>query len=547
MKISWMAVLALILFSVPSAAAISPPDVTFIPEKISANSSFILIADPHAATGESVSVKWVVYGIENGYGSIPFTGTRHVCYFSNTDTQNTCGPNIFSASSHGVPYEMQINATNQYLQTESTFLNVDVGGIAINSQISVSGTNVYIKAWPQGEISGTVSYKAYESAGLSVVQSGSLVKNDQIAGYTTNITLSSGEYYIAFSAASSTDFGGGVSRVVVGGSGGLTEIQADSIVYKPFINAGQEFNIETFKITNLGTDNLTSLSISVPSEISNYLSITLKKTTMEPNESVYMTVTIHNIQESINFTTSVSLLSGTTIIKEIPVDLKITVMTSGGGCEGKDDKDDCMGGICCGGVCRTGGAECCSAADCDSYAGETCSTEYKCVPSVTPGECDGQIDKTECTNGICCSGACITGGECCSTSDCGYGEECSISYICTASTGECEGQADGMGCSSGFCCSGYCQQCCTDGNCNTAAGETCSTDGYCTSGTTPGGGIDVITIALIIGGVVAAAVVGFFVFQKFVKKKGGKEGDAEFDEGGGKEEEEDEFSDEDFY
>ena len=551
MKIFWIAALALILLSAPLAAAISPPTVTFIPEDISANSSFILIADPHAASDESVSVKWVVYGVENGYGSIPFTGSRFVCYFSDTDTQNTCGPNIFPGPSYGVPYEMQINASNQYEQTESTFLNVDVGGIPINSEISVSGGNVYIKAWAGAGISGTISYKVYDTAGLSVVQSGSLVPNYQTFGYTTNITLPAGEYYIAFSAASATDFGGGGSRVVVGGGpGGITGVQADSIVYNPVLTTpGQPFTIETFKITNIGTGNLTGLSITLDSNISSYLTITPKKTTMEPNESVYLTVSLHDVQSSMNITTFAKLLSGTTEIKQIPVELRISVIPpAGGSCEGKNDKDLCLGGICCGGQCRIGGAECCSTLDCAT--GEECSAAYKCVQSIPQGECSGQADMAACTGGICCSATCITGAECCTSSDCNTeaGETCSFSYICTAPvTNECDGQTDGTQCSSGFCCSGYCQQCCTNQNCDTAAGETCSSDGYCTPGTTPSGGIDVTTIALIIGGVAAAAVVGFFVFQKFVKKKGGKEGDAEFDEGGSKEEEEDEFSDEDFY
>jgi hypothetical protein len=549
MKISLVAALALILVSIPFAGAISPPTVTFIPEKISIDSSFIMIADPHPLPSEPVvTVRFIAFGT-SGFGLIPFNGNKYVCYFSNTDSGSNCGMNFFPGPSYGVPYEIEVNASTPDPdgQTESTFLEVEVGGIPISSEISVYGSNVYIKAWAGANISGTISYKVYESAGLSVVQSGSLVKNNQIFGYSTNITLSSGEYYIAFSAASATDFGGGVSRVVVGsGPAGSSEVQADSIVYSPVINPGQEFSIETFRITNLGTDNLTSLSITVPSQISTYLTITPKKTTIEPNESVYMTVTIRSVQSSMNISTFATLLSGSTEIKQIPVELRISVIGSTGTCEGKNDKELCMGGICCGGVCRTGGAECCSTLDC-GY-GEECSSVYKCVQSVTPGECSGMSDMAACTGGICCLGTCIAGGECCTSMDCGYGEECSYSYICTASvTNECEGQSDGTACSSGYCCSGYCQECCTSMDC-TGAGEICS-GGMCMvsdNGGTTSPGIDVTTIALIAGGVVAAAVVGFFVFQKFVKKKG-KEGDEDFDEGGGKEEEEDEFSDEDFY
>jgi len=543
----WIAALALIFVFIPTAGAIMPPDVTFIPDQISVNSSFIMIADPHASAGESVSVKWVVYGIENGYGSIPFTGTRYVCYFSNTDMQNTCGPNIFTYPSMGVPYEMQINASNQYGQTESTSLNMSIGGIPIKSEIIVSGSNVYIKAWAGGPISGAISYKVYDSAALSMIKSGAMVYNVNIYGYTANITLSNGEYYIAFTASSSTDFGGGVSRVVVGGGGtipGVPDVKADSIIYNPVINPNQEFKIETFKITNLGADNLTALSISVPQEISTYLSITPKKSSLEPNESTYMTVILRNIQSSANISTFATLLSGSQEIKQIPVELRISVIGAQDptSCAGKSDMALCLGGICCGQICRTGGAQCCSNSDCPS--GQECSSDFKCTGTIPQNECQGKSDMSSCTGGICCSGTCITGGECCSSSDCtGAGETCSYSNMCISSpANECEGKADGTVCSTGYCCSGECRECCTNVDCT--GGKTCS-GGICTGGTVPSGGIDIVTIALIGGGVAAAAVVGFFLFKKFVKKKSKDEGEEKFEEGGG--EEEDEFSDEDFY
>jgi len=545
MKISWIVALALIFVSVPSAGAILPPDVTFIPDQISANSSFIIIADPHASSGESVSVKWVVYGVEYGYWSINFVGNKYVCYFSNTDTPNICGPNMFPAPSYGVPYETDVIAVNQNNQNQTTSVNVSVGGIPIRSEISITGNNIYIKAWAGNPISGTISYKVYDSAGLNMVKSGTMIKNDLIFGYTTNITLSNGEYYIAFTASSSTDFGGGVSRVVVGGgSTGSTDVKADSIAYSPVINPNQEFRIETFKITNLGAENLTGLSISVPQQISNYLTITPKKSSLEPNESTYMTVTLHNIQSSANISTFATLLSGPTEIKQIPVELRISVI--GGinpeSCVGKTDMTLCLGGICCGQICRTGGAQCCSSSDCPS--GQTCSSDFKCTTSVTPGECEGKSDMTTCTGGVCCSGLCITGGECCTDSDCSIGETCSFINICEAQpANECDGKSEGASCSAGYCCSGECQECCTSADCT--GGKTCS-DGICTGGTVPSdGGIDIMTIALIGGGVAAAAVVGFFLFKKF-RKRGGKEGEEDFEEGGD-EKEEDEFSDEDFY
>ncbi|MCJ7816690.1 MAG: hypothetical protein MUP55_02425 [Candidatus Aenigmarchaeota archaeon] len=547
MKISWIVALALIFVSVPTARAISPPDVTFIPSQISVNSSFLMLADPHPLTGEYPTVNWVIFGInEYSYGGTQKAGNKWICFFSKI---SDCTSILFPSPSYDVPYVMQVNAQLDPAHVENNTINVSVGGIAINTNIVITGANVYISAWSipsKQETVGPISYKVYTSDTFDVIKNGIMTYNPNLWGYTTNITLQNGQYYIAFTANSASDFGGGVSRVVVGGgSTGSTDVKADSIVYSPVINPGQEFKIETFKITNLGTDNLTALSISVPQQISSYLTITPKKTFLEPNESTYMTVTLHNIQSSANISTFATLLSGSTEIKQIPVELRISVI--GGinpeSCVGKTDMTLCLGGICCGQICRTGGAQCCSSSDCPS--GQTCSSDFKCTTSVTPGECEGKSDMETCTGGVCCSGSCITGGECCTDSDCSIGETCSYINICEAQPpDECDGKSEGASCSAGYCCSGYCQECCTSADCT--GGKTCS-DGICTGDIepTPGGGIDIMTIALIGGGVAAAAVVGFFLFKKF-RKRDGKEGEEDFEEGGD-EKEEDEFSDEDFY
>jgi hypothetical protein len=542
MKISWIAALALIFLSVPSASAILPPDVTFIPDKISVNSSFIMIADPHVPSSEVSRINWVIFGIPTAFGDFTNVGNKWISYVTDT--------NLFPSASYGTPYTMEVTAIPKSGQPENNSVNINVGDISITSNTFVTGNNVYISACAKGGIVDSgISYKTYTDSLDEVAgKKGTMIYNPSIYCYTVNITLQNGNYYLAFTANRSTDFGGGVSRVVVGGGGGGTgspDVKADSIAYSPVINPNQEFKIETFKITNLGTDNLTALSISVPQQISSYLTITPKKSSLEPNESTYMTVTLHNIQSSTNISTFATLLSGPTEIKQIPVELRISVIgaINPASCEGKSDMALCLGGICCGGVCRTGGAECCSSSDCPS--GKTCSSDSKCTPTVTPGECEGKSDMATCTGGICCGSSCITGGECCSSSDCtGTGETCTYSNKCEAQpANECEGKAEGAACSTGYCCNGQCQECCTNADCT--GGKTCS-GGICVTGTEPsGGGIDIMTIALIGGGVVAAAVVGFFLFKRF-RKKGGKEGDEEFEEGGN-EKEEDEFSDEDFY
>ncbi|MEM7815995.1 MAG: hypothetical protein QXN71_02665 [Candidatus Aenigmatarchaeota archaeon] len=538
MKISAVLALAVVFigFFLPLGKSIETPEVTFIPEQISVNSSFLMIADPKALPGEIVAVSWIIPGIENAYGSFPKVGNKWVCYFSNTDPLATCGYNRFPYPS---PYTVLVDATT-YGQVENKSVNITIGGIPITTEIASSGTNVYMKAWAGGPVSTPISYKVYSSESFEIIKTGTMTYNPNIYGYTSNITLQNGEYYIAFTANSSTDFGGGVARVVVGG--GTTpiskDISAESIIHNPVINPGQIYTLRKFKLTNIGTQNITALSITVPQELLSILTINPEKTSLEHNESTIMVVTLKNIQNSLNISTYATLFSGSEQILQIPVELRVTVIgaVDPSSCLGKDDGSLCLGGICCGEICRVK-AECCLSSDCPS--GKVC-TDFKCVTSITPSECEGKPDMSTCTDGICCSGACIQGGECCVSSDCPSGKTCSYNNKCISSVtpGECEGKTDGTTCSTGVCCSGECVECCKNDDCK--QGEVCSTLNKCEpSSTDGGGGIDVLTIALIAGGVAAAVFAGFFIFKKFIKKKG--EGEEEV------ETEEEEFSDEDFY
>jgi len=541
MRQCWLATAAVFIFLAAPALAIQEPTVTFIPSQISINSSFLMIADPYATSTESVNVKWVVFGIENGYGSFPKVGSKWVCYFSNTDPESTCGPNVFPAPSYGTPYEMQVNATNQFGSTESTMLNVNVGGIRMTNQITVVGSNVYISAWVSGAVVGGVAYKVYNAETIEEVlgKSGTMQYNPNIAGFNTSISLPKGDYYIAFTANTADDFSGGVSKVQVGSGGGTgtSDIKADDIVYSPVIYPGQELSLrEVFRITNTGSENLSGISISVPPELSSYISIVPQQTSLGPNESTYMSATIKNILYSTNITTYATLTAGTKELR-IPVDLRITVIGQPpeSTCSGKADKSLCLGGICCSELCIAGG-ECCTDSDCSS--GQTCSN-YKCS-ATTAGECAGKQDNSVCTGGICCSELCIAGGECCTDYDCSSGQTCSYNYKCEVQANECAGRSDTSSCTGGICCSELCiagGECCTDSDCS--SGKVCSSSSICeTPSETPqGGGFDIITIALIGGGVAAAAAVGFFLFKKF-RSKG---------EGEGEEGEEEEFSEEDFY
>jgi hypothetical protein len=574
MKSYPLAALAALFVLIPCAGALTTPTVTFIPDKISINSSFIMIADAHPVTGEYVSVgRWIVFGVENGWGLLPRKiGEKRASYFSNSDP-NSDSPSPFIMPSYGVPYELEVNMTSNLGQTVSSNVDVVVGSIPLSTRIDVVGNTLYMRVWPGGDVQ-SIQYKTYYAGNLELVPQKSGYMSYFIQGYVynTSITLPEGSYYIAFSASTSTDdFGGGVSPVAIGPGTVIpnqTEVKVDKINYMTTIKAGQTFLLNSFSIINTGNVNLTGLSITVPPDIISLckcdLTIVPEKSTLQPNESTHMVVTLKNLQQKTELSFNAPLYSGSRILDQVSVSLLINTVntTDYTTCTGRQDMEACISsgrpGVCCSELCKQFG-ECCRDIDCE--AGKECSG-YKCESAIT-AECLGKTDMDPCTGGVCCSESCKVGGECCSSFDCTGVDETCKSNICTSGTqDECSGKADDTKCTGGVCCSGSCtsKECCTDDGCQTGkccsgscvataeccfdsdCGEqTCNAEYKCAA-ETPTGGLDIVTIAMVGGGVAIAALVGLFAFKKF-KKKG--KGEEEIEEGG--EAEEDEFSDEDFY
>ncbi len=532
-------VLALVLGVWP-VHAIDTPTLTFIPSKLSVNSSFMVIADPHASATENVRVLWIVGGEEGGYGLFPKIGDKWICYFSDTDPLATCGPALFREKGS---YSFIVRAKNQYgeITDESAGENnVTIGGISLQTDVNIQGNNVTVVVYPSTLVDG-VSYTVYDSNGEPVQgKSGSLQK--KVYSYVGSITLPDGVYYIAFEAESSStnDFGGGLIKVTtgVGQSSGNYRLVSDPVVWSTVIEAGGTRQKSNFRITNTGTSPAKHITVSIPSELSDYIAVSLPKTELNSSESMYFTFTLKNIEHGMEIKTKLDVLSDGFKVGEIPVNVLVSVINESGGtysCEGKTDGSDCMGGICCGGICRKR-ATCCSSSDCDN--GEECQNYVcKAASSSQQNVCEGETDGTVCTQegstGICCNENCIVGGECCNDFDCSEGN--CIGHKCeTSSAGECEGKEDGDFCSNGYCYREECVECFKDSQCYNGTCDLATNT--CTASTGGGGGID-ITIILIIALVVVGGI-GAYIYLKDMKKK--KEGEES-------EYKEEDFDEEEFY
>ncbi|RLJ08973.1 MAG: hypothetical protein DRP16_00290 [Candidatus Aenigmatarchaeota archaeon] len=550
------------VFLPSQAYGLSNLELGFIPDRISVNSSFLMVVNADYSPSESIRVSWNVPGVmPPQYGLVPKVKDKWICYFSNTDPSSTCGPSPFPLPTFGYPYEMKTEAVNQNGHMENKTLNVNVGGIVLTPQVTVTGNKVYIVVWASGPVNG-VEYEVYKKD-LNLLKNGEMEYKTEILGYTANLSLSEDIYYIAFKANSTDDFGGGVVKVNVGvNEEGSSELTADRIEFSAVIDKGQHYEITRFKIKNTGDQNFTNLVVEVPDELKKYLSVDLEKTSLDPMETTYMTVSLNGIESSMEIKTDLKLKTGSDFIMNIPADIKITVMgyqdpTS---CEGKSDGEYCLGGICCSGVCRIK-AECCNDLDCGNakcsnyrcvsqtdvnclegmcYPGEnesacpenTIYTYYKCTINGENGvccktsadnECADKSDGTSCSKGICCSGVCVE-GDCCSDYDCSAGEVCS-DHICQSSSGCSSGEVCAVSCEEGWVSTG---KTCTTSSGN--VGVCCMWSG--TTGSTEGGDYTLIIIVVL----VVIGLVGWFAYTKFFKGKKPTE-----------EELEEEFSDEDFY
>jgi hypothetical protein len=527
---------AAVLLVPQNAGSLDAPNITFIPSKISVNSSFIVIADPNAGDDDSILVNWVAGGVS--YGSFPKVYGKWMCYFSNTDSSATCGPTPFTEP---IPYRFDVSSMNQHGETSNQSEGehtIDIGNLRLSILITKAGNDISMEVYPSDLVEG-VTYSVYSSTGDPMSgMSGDLEKVE--VPYVGTISLSNGEYYIAFEAdASSGGFGGSLTRVFVGpgstNGGGDYQLDVDPVVWNPIVSSGGSRTKSNNQITNTGTSAITGLSADVPPEFRRYLDVDLLESSLNVSESMYYTLTLTDIYSSMDINTVVDILSGTSKVGEIVLDLKVSVINDTGAsltCEAKSDGTLCIGGICCDSICREK-SNCCSNLDCGQD--EEC-INYLCRQTSTD-ECSGQSDGYTCTGGICCSERCRFGGECCSAFDCGVDEECS-SYNCVPITGdECEGAADGDTCAGGVCFNDECVECYLTSHCQ--AGETCNAESN-TCGTgppAPEGDYTLIIIAVV---VLAAAVGAFLYLKKFRKPKSPE--DEEYKEG-----EEGGFADEEFY
>jgi hypothetical protein len=519
---------ALALAASPGLAQLPSPTVTFIPDMISANSSFVMKANPGSVTGP-VRVTWIMYEA-NALGSLPYTDGMYACYFSDTDEESTCGPVPFrySTAELGTEYSIEINVTDAQGSMGSLSMTKEVGGIIIEPEVTVNGSTLNMLVLVNKHVD-YVSYKVFDSTfGQLTTQYANLERVEISPWYRGSVDVEPGVYYIAFKAESSGDFGGGIVRVDTagGGTGYGGVLQADSIDMDVLFQAGSPPTLPSKRICSMDSLNTyTDVTVSLPQQFRSYISITPNNSTIRNGSCIYYTIGLSSVTSAMDITTTADILSNGTKKGEIPIRLNISYVGGSGlpDCSQLSDGSDCLGGICCSGTCQKK-AECCADSDCTSGS----CVSYRCSEAgpvdryCTTGTC--MTDVVSCPDGQEETGTCTSGG---------------VPGICCAVAGECSGQADSTPCTGGVCCSGECVECCTDADC--LEGYECDVFNECElKATPPPLEIDFVLIGLI----AALAAAGGLAAWWFLKKRK-KSPEEEFEEESKKEG--DVFEEEEFY
>ncbi len=296
-----------------AAAVITLPanPVTFYPDKLAGNGSFIMEVAPGAQGGR---VSWLIPAAgETGYGQVPKVGGRWFCYFSSTDNESSCGPTPFTLSTLGFdPYEIQINVTTA-TDSGGRTITKPVGGMRpvveanVNNASNADGTTtVYLivrVSSSTGEAAGSVTVDSYH-ANLTKVAAASkaLTKNIVDGSFQGSVDLRPGSHYLVFTAVGTTDSGGSVQRVVVpgeaaatvcapAGAGGMVLVTGGGTEAVVTGKDGLKLATKT-KVTNTAGYPWFNSSLVVPAELAGYLVARLSGANESGNLSVNDTATL---------------------------------------------------------------------------------------------------------------------------------------------------------------------------------------------------------------------------------------------------------------
>jgi len=353
MKLAFVFCVLFIALLIPSVYALpTPQKPTFLPETISPNGSFLMYSEYGQAGSIRISwdKKYPSNCINPGvafFGSLPKAGDMWMCYFSSTDPASTCGPSPFTGCIGGSTYQMGIMAVDKYGANATGTFQVTLGEIQLNTQLTqVNNTEIRMKVCAVGSTLKQTNGAYFEvyTDDLTLVDSGYLDYDIMTTCHLGDTSLTDpGKYYIAFEGYSDNgDAGGDLKIVTVAaeepetpiGDGNNTPstnvIASDVSLLSPVLGEGStSWSYSGSRIINKGAEIFTHLTTKIPAEMQSYVNVTLHDSSIGANESVFFTVTLRNIQQSMNINTVFDLYSNDTLIAQIPLSIYVTKLGTG--------------------------------------------------------------------------------------------------------------------------------------------------------------------------------------------------------------------------
>ncbi len=319
--------LFLILFAtlVPIASAQTEraPNITFIPEKLSIGSAFVMLANLDTGPKEVVRISV----LSPFYGHIPKVGNRYYCYFSNTDPTANCGPSPFIYSGE---QQLTITAENQsgyfYNNDFSPSLNVTVGSITLEAGAVVKNTTVSIDVITSDFVDN-VSYRVYDYKFEDVNISGNLTM-ERPTRFSTNLSLDWGTWWIAFYAPKGEDWGSYLLKVVVGPEQLIEPVVLAFGPHIDFVLGPDQTERTSSPICCVRNtiDKELELSAEVAPELAQFLSVQLESSVLGPHANMTYTITVKRLTGLNTINTLVNLVSNGTVVGQIPIDLSISTL-----------------------------------------------------------------------------------------------------------------------------------------------------------------------------------------------------------------------------
>ena len=357
----------LLLAFLPSVFAWPAPSVTVIPEKVSVNGTYIVSVDPHTDLPVTLQYKTMspVGFYEFGFlvATIPRVDENNwMCVFSNDPDIATCGFSPFIMTKkdfndnnencdqgifYGCSYVRSYGVSGDY-NNDSAYAKI--GGIqveVVDMEIGESNVSMTVST---GGVYSTVDYKVYHKNLTLFKDAESLEFLSQSGFYRGYFDIIPGDFYVVFEARKSdgSDFGGTVINLTIPKSAayqdicpGVTEYGSGVITITPVewdttIDKYGYAEKKNFKISNSGNDTLKNLSIELSgddSDLSDYISFELPKTTLMGQDFMYFTVRVEDLEYSTRFIATAHLLENGTRVADIPMNIGVSVREA---CEGME-------------------------------------------------------------------------------------------------------------------------------------------------------------------------------------------------------------------